>query len=234
MNVIVANERRYELNSLNIEIIKNVEGVYSVEELIGMFTNFFFNRIIIDITSIKNYNDYSNLKKLFSAIDTKKIIILLNQNHEVCISKEYISDLVTLGVYNFTVLGDFDILNLTYLENDGALFGSFSGMRWILVAVTAALMIFGGWYMIKHSKEKLTLISMTLIISGGLGNIIDRLFRDGKVVDYFDVQFMDFAVFNFADCCVVIGVILLLIQIVFFDFKDKGEKVNKEKVSENE
>jgi len=102
MNVIVANERRYELNSLNIEIIKNVEGVYSVEELIGMFTNFFFNRIIIDITSIKNYNDYSNLKKLFSAIDTKKIIILLNQNHEVCISKEYISDLVTLGVYNFT------------------------------------------------------------------------------------------------------------------------------------
>lgn len=135
---------------------------------------------------------------------------------------------------DFLSIGDFDILNLTYLENDGALFGSFSGMRWILIAVTAALMIFCGWYMIKHSKEKLTLISMTLIISGGLGNIIDRLFRDGKVVDYFDVQFMDFAVFNFADCCVVIGVILLLIQIVFFDFKDKGEKVNKEKVFENE
>ena len=121
----------------------------------------------------------------------------------------------------FISFGDTEILNLTYLENDGALFGSFSGMRWILVAVTAVLMVFCGWYMIKHSKEKLTLVSMTLIVSGGLGNIIDRLFRDGKVVDYFDVQFMEFAIFNFADCCVVVGVILLLIQLIFFDFKDE-------------
>lgn len=129
---------------------------------------------------------------------------------------------------DFISFGDFDVMNLTYLENDGALFGSFSGMRWILVAVTAVLMVFCCWYMIKHCKEKLTLVSMTLIVSGGMGNIIDRLFRDGKVVDYFDVQFMEFAIFNFADCCVVIGVILLLIQLIFFDFKnDKKAEVKK-------
>ena len=58
---------------------------------------------------------------------------------------------------------------------------------------------------------------MTLIISGGFGNIIDRLFRGGLVVDYLDVQLFDFAIFNFADCCVVVGVVLLLIQILFFD-----------------
>ena len=51
MNVIVCNERK-ELNTLNIDIIQAVDGVYSVEELVDMFTNFFFNKMILDITSI--------------------------------------------------------------------------------------------------------------------------------------------------------------------------------------
>ena len=99
MNVIVCNERK-ELNNLTIDVIKSVEGVYSVEELIGMFTNFFFNKMILDITSIKDYTDYSNLKKLFSNIDGSKVIVVLN---DITNNKEYISDLITLGVYNFTI-----------------------------------------------------------------------------------------------------------------------------------
>ena len=102
MNVIIANEKKQELSSLNIDIIKSVDGLYTVEELIGMFTNFFFNKIIIDITAIKEYSDYRNIKKLFEAIDTKKTIIYLDEKNSICMSKEYISDLVTLGVYNFT------------------------------------------------------------------------------------------------------------------------------------
>lgn len=98
MNVIVLNEKK-ELNNLNIDIIKNVEGIYSVEELIGMFTNFFFNKMILDITSIKDYNDYSNLKKLFQSVDGNKVIVYLN---DISNTKEFISDLITLGVYNFT------------------------------------------------------------------------------------------------------------------------------------
>lgn len=100
MNVIVANERKNELSTLSIDIIKSVDGVHTVEELIGMFTNFFFNKMILDITSIKDYNDYSNLKKLFTNIDASKVILYLNEDTN---SKEYISDLITLGVYNFTV-----------------------------------------------------------------------------------------------------------------------------------
>ena len=99
MNVIVCNERK-ELNNLTIDVIKSVEGVYSVEELIGMFTNFFFNKMILDVTSIKDYHDYSNLKRLFSSIDGNKVILYLNESTN---NKEYISDLVTLGVYNFTI-----------------------------------------------------------------------------------------------------------------------------------
>lgn len=132
----------------------------------------------------------------------------------------------------FISFGNTKILNLTYLENDGAVFGSFGGMRWVLVCVTSLLMAYCVYYMIKHKKELPTIISMTLIISGGLGNIIDRLFRGGRVVDYFDVQFMNFAIFNFADCCVVIGVILLLIQIIFLDIIKK-DKV-KETAQKNE
>ena len=108
-------------------------------------------------------------------------------------------------------------MHLTYLENDGAMFGSFSGMRWILVIVTSFLMGFCIYYMIGHRNEKMLVFCLTLIISGGFGNIIDRLFRGGRVVDYLDLQLFNFAIFNFADCCVTIGAALLLIYIIFFD-----------------
>ena len=108
MNVIVSNNRRNELNTLSIDVIKSVEGEYTVEELIGMFTNFFFNKMVIDITAIKDNTDYSNLKKLFQSIDGNKVIILLD---ELSNTKEFISDLITLGVYNFSNNFE-DIINL--------------------------------------------------------------------------------------------------------------------------
>lgn len=138
-----------------------------------------------------------------------------------------IENLKNSSTMDFLKIGDFKILSLTYLENDGALFGSFGGMRWILVGVTAVLMAFCIYYMIKHRNEKFLLASMSLIVSGGLGNIIDRIFRGGIVVDYFDVQLFNFAIFNFADCCVVVGVIMLMIQILFLDKNEKDKSVNK-------
>lgn len=100
MNVIVANERKNELSTLDIDVIKSVEGIYDVNELIEMFNNFFFNKMILDVTSIKDYNDYNNLKKLFESIDANKVILYLN---DISNNKEFISDLITLGVYNFTL-----------------------------------------------------------------------------------------------------------------------------------
>ncbi len=132
----------------------------------------------------------------------------------------------------FIKIGNLDIMHLTYLENDGAIFGNFGGMRWLLVVVTSALMAFCIYYMVKHRKEKMLVFCMTLIVSGGLGNIIDRIFRGGLVVDYLDLQLFNFAVFNFADCCVTVGAALLLIYVIFFDNSDK--KTKEIKVSENE
>ncbi len=138
------------------------------------------------------------------------------------------------GSKEFIHFGDFEVLRLTYLENDGAIFGSFGGMRWILVSVTAVLMAFCVYYMIKHRKEKMLVVCMTLIVSGGVGNIIDRLFRSGRVVDYLDVQLFNFAVFNFADCCVTIGAALLLLYIVFFDKSGRDKKPEIQQVNDDE
>lgn len=65
-------------------------------------------------------------------------------------------------------------------------------------------------------------ICAALILAGGIGNLIDRLFRGGSVIDYLDVRLFSFAVFNFADCCVVVGVILFAIYLFFFDGKKKS------------
>lgn len=97
------------------------------------------------------------------------------------------------------------ILDLTYVTNTGAAFSIFSEHTWALalvslvMSVALALALWKGLF--KHPLGKLTL---TLLLAGAVGNLIDRAFR-GFVVDMFNVLFMNFAVFNVADICVVVG-----------------------------
>ena len=67
---------------------------------------------------------------------------------------------------------------------------------------------------------------MILMISGGIGNLIDRLFNGGKVIDMFDFQIFNFAIFNFADICVTVGAVLFCIYSIFIDGRKNGEKKN--------
>ena len=64
MNVIVSNKKQEQLNSLDIDVIKSINGIYETEELVSMFKNFFYEKMIIDITAINNYNDISNIERL--------------------------------------------------------------------------------------------------------------------------------------------------------------------------
>ena len=97
------------------------------------------------------------------------------------------------------------ILELTYVENTGAAFSIFSEHTWMLalvslvMSIVLALALWKGLF--KHPFGKLAL---TLLLAGAVGNLIDRAFR-GFVVDMFNVLFMNFAVFNVADICVVAG-----------------------------
>ncbi len=101
MNVIIANKYEAMLDSLEVDIIKKITGGYEVEQLISMFSNFFYQRMILDITSIKNYKDIKNLQKLSMALDMNKIILLLDDTPESS-SASYLSKLISMGIYNFT------------------------------------------------------------------------------------------------------------------------------------
>ena len=113
------------------------------------------------------------------------------------------------------------LLDLTYVTNTGAAFSIFSEHTWALalvslvMSVLLALALWKGLF--KHPLGKLTL---TLLLAGAVGNLIDRAFR-GFVVDMFNVLFMHFAVFNVADICVVVGGFLMVFYVLFLWDKDK-------------
>ena len=111
MDTVVGNRYIDIFSSLNIEVSKKLEGEYDVEEIISTFSNFFFNRMFLDITAIKNYKDLTNLQKLSMGINMDKVILLLDSNDSISSSKQFLSRLVSLGIYNFTT----DINGLTYL-----------------------------------------------------------------------------------------------------------------------
>ncbi len=101
MNVIIANKYKEMLMSLDIEVIKSMEGVFSADELINTFQNFFFNKMILDVTAIKDYQDTNNIQKLSMGLDMNKVILVLDDSPETS-SKSYLSKLISMGIYNFT------------------------------------------------------------------------------------------------------------------------------------
>lgn len=107
-----------------------------------------------------------------------------------------------------------NIFSLTYVENKGAAFGMMQDARWFFICLTIIILAVLTIYIIRKKPQgKLLRISFALIYSGAIGNLIDRLFS-GYVVDMIRVHFFDFPVFNFADCSVVIGTILLCLLII--------------------
>ncbi|MDE6021639.1 MAG: signal peptidase II [Ruminococcus sp.] len=139
------------------------------------------------------------------------------------------------GTIPFLHIGNFEILDLTYLENNGAVFGSFAGMRWFLVGIVSVMLLLCIWGIIHYrNKSKLLNICLVLILSGGIGNLIDRLFRKGLVVDYIEIKLFNFAIFNFADCCVVIGIALFIFYVLFIDGRSENNKDTDAKASAKE
>lgn len=128
-----------------------------------------------------------------------------------------------------------DVFHLTYLENRGAAFNMLDGKRFFLVILTGLVLLFIIFVILSDKiKRPFLLWSLSLIIGGGIGNLVDRIFR-GFVVDYLDFRVINFAVFNFADCCVVVGTVLVLIYILFLDktFMSKKDTDVKEEIEEN-
>ena len=118
-------------------------------------------------------------------------------------------------------------MQLRTVHNYGAAWSSFSGMRWLLVAVTSVIVLAVTYVLIRRIvRHPLGVAACFLILSGGLGNIIDRV-RLGYVVDMFDFQFMNYPVFNVADIAVVCGAALAAVYYLWFyekyDKKDRQD-----------
>ena len=106
------------------------------------------------------------------------------------------------------------VLGWEYVQNTGAAFGSFANNTVILAVITGIIIIIGIAAIIaKKIQNKFLLTAAVMVISGGIGNLIDRIFK-GYVTDFIKVLFIDFPVFNFADILVTCGSFLLLIYLV--------------------
>lgn len=138
---------------------------------------------------------------------------------------KYFVDLYLKPVGSVPVLKN--ILQLSYYENDGAMMGMMSGKTLTMTVLAVVcllvicLVIFSG--KIKFGVDYCCIV---LMISGGLGNIIDRIFR-GYVIDYIEVLFIDFYIFNFADCLVTCAAVLMICNQIYEMIKENKEKKAK-------
>ena len=110
------------------------------------------------------------------------------------------------------------VFHFTYVQNTGAAFSSFLGQQWLFALIFALFTVAIVYEYVKKSMPFTTLERWLIaaIYGGGVGNMIDRL-RFGYVVDMIEVDFMNFAVFNVADCFITCGCILLILHLAFFN-----------------
>ena len=112
------------------------------------------------------------------------------------------------------------LLQFTYVQNTGAAFSSFEGQQWLFALI---FVIFTALIIWEYRKKSMAFMPferwcIAAIYGGGLGNMIDRV-RLGYVIDMIEVDFMEFAIFNVADCFITCGCILLMVSLVFFNKK---------------
>lgn len=145
-----------------------------------------------------------NYRKLYFPL-AAMMLILLDQ-----LSKQWIVNHIPLNAIRKCVPG---IFSLTYLRNYGAAFSILQNQQWFFTVITLAVVGAACYYFIKNINGNFWfLFGLLLIISGGIGNFIDRL-RLSYVVDMVHLDFMNFAIFNVADSYLTVGVVILFIAL---------------------
>jgi signal peptidase II len=131
------------------------------------------------------------------------------------VTKLLVLDKIPLNTYVEAIKG---LFHLTYVQNTGAAFSSFQGMRWLFVGI---FLLLTAGLLFEYFKKPLPFTGferwcLAAIYGGGLGNVIDRV-RLGYVVDMICVDFIDFPVFNVADIFITCGCFILLLHLAFFN-----------------
>lgn len=144
------------------------------------------------------------------------IVIAADQIAKSCVAAN-----LTLGCRPTTLIPG--LIDLTYIHNRGGAWGILSSQRWILLALTVVAMLICGYILFKTFRKNAVLFwGMALVLSGGIGNMYDRVFRDGNVIDFLQFHFWkSFPIFNIADCAAVIGCGLLILYVILDMFKQQ-------------
>ena len=122
-----------------------------------------------------------------------------------------------------------DIFHFTYVENRGAAFGILSNHRWVFMVLSiVGIGAMIAWLVWEKPKSMWLKTAVSLVIGGGIGNMIDRVLL-GYVIDFIDCRFIDFYVFNIADSCVCVGCAMFLIGAIIDEVKAaKAKKASSE------
>ena len=120
------------------------------------------------------------------------------------------------------------LVELRFVLNQGMAFSLLSGKQLFLIVATSAALLLVAYELFFRSRGKLLQrIAFILVLGGGIGNLIDRVLN-GEVVDYINLLFMNFAVFNFADICVCVGVALWVLVIFLEELHSEDRSSRKE------
>lgn len=169
-----------------------------------------------------NIGEFFRKKKLYCIwLTIAAVLLWLDRfTKNLVVSKMELNETI-----NLIKIGDTEVLNLYYCLNTGAAFSKFSGQRKLLIAFTSfviigllVLMVIG------KIKRPIHIAAVSLVISGGIGNLIDRVFNQGQVIDFIDVRLINFAIFNVADICAVVGAGLVLLSVITDEVKALKKK----------
>ena len=139
------------------------------------------------------------------------------------LTKYYISVNFVLGESREFING---FINLTYIHNRGGAWGMLYGHTYILIPLTVVIMAVCVFLYIKYgNNSRLLLWAIALVLAGGIGNMIDRVFHGGNVVDFLHFEFFpSFPIFNVADCAIVVGAGLLILYFILDAIKEEKQK----------
>lgn len=119
------------------------------------------------------------------------------------------------------------VIELRFVYNEGMSFSLLSGKQGFLIAATSIGLLIIAWWLFTHCQnDQLQRWAWVLVLGGGIGNLIDRI-SAGQVVDYLNLLFMNFAIFNFADICICVGMGLWVLSMILDERRNSEENGEK-------
>lgn len=160
------------------------------------------------------------------------ILIIILTAADQLIKLAVVKNISLYEIHEIIKIGSHKIFSLTHVKNNGAAWSIMAGKSWFLIGIPIIIILIGLLYLYKKRHDsKFLIISLSVLISGGIGNLIDRI-RFHEVIDYIKFEPIDFPIFNFADICVVVGGVLFCIYFIIIDEINKKRKLTAEQRNE--